>query len=701
MDDIVKEAREALETSHEYDRDNRREAMEDLRFTAGFQWSDAAKKEREGRPMVTINRSSQFLRQVSNPIRQNMPTIKTEPDGDDQSDIAEIVNGLLRRIQYNSSASHVYAQATEHMVACGIGWFRVVHDYVAEGFDQEILIKRVFNPLSVYSDPSALEANRSDMNWCVVSEMVPKKAFQQMYPKANPTGVDTTSNSGSDITWNHGEFVRIAEYWRRKPVKKTMALLPNGQSFEVTEKGIELIGQLKAAGQIVNTREITTYKVEMFKVSGVEQLEDPYECPSKWIPLIPVIGNEIPLDQGVYRHGLIRFQREPQQLSNYAYSVMAESFGQQPKAPIIGTAEQILPYKSVWDNSSTKPTPYLPYKHVPNVPPPQRMEPGSLNAAAVQFMQLMTDEMKATTGIYDAALGARSNETSGIAIAQRTEQGNQASFHFVDNLEHSLEHAGRVMLDMIPKIYDNERTLKLIGADDTEKEVTVNKPMFQLGGTTMKHNDLSQAKFNSVRVILGPSYASRRAEAVQQLTQLIQAMPQVGQIGADLVVKNLDFDGADQLAERLRAILPPQVMQIANPKMAQSMPQAPDPMQLEQEAAQRAMDMETQKAEMTLANKQKEAELNLQTKQQEAELNLQAKRAEKELDLEYKQREAQEGAVAEAKNKRVAEGKEDKDGNEIPDQNAELLKAIAQMMAAPKRIVRDEAGRPVGVEIAS
>ena len=246
----------------------------------------------------------------------------------------------------------------------------------------------------------------------------------------------------------------------------------------------------------------------------------------------------------------------------------------------------------------------------------------------------------------------------------------------------------------------------MIGADDTEKEVTVNKPMMMIGSTPMKHNDMNKAKFNSVRVTLGPSYASRRAEAVQQLTQLITAMPQIGQIGADLVVKNLDFDGADQLAERLRAILPPQVLQIANPELAQQMaeqmpPPPPDPAQIEAEAAQRAMEMDTQKSQMGFDMDVQKGQMNLEMKAREQEMNLAARRAEKELDLEYKQREAQskaEAAENEARSKRVAEGKEDDAGNEIPDQNVELLKAIAQIMAAPKRIVRDENGKPVGVE---
>jgi hypothetical protein len=605
MDDLVKEAREAIDASYEYDRDNRREAMEDLRFTAGFQWSDAARAERAGRPMITINRSSQFLRQVSNPIRQNMPTIKVEPDHDDDSDMAEIANGLLRRIQANSSASHIYAGAVEHMVACGIGWFRVAHDYVDdETFDQEILIKRIFNPLSVYPDPSALEPDRSDMNWCVVSELMPKAAFKAKYKGKSTDGVDAPGNSGTSgvVSWGTGEYVRVAEYWRRKEVTKTVALLADGQTHDLTETGEKQIRELINAGIVVQTRKVKTHKVEMVKVNGVEILEETYECPSRWIPVIPVVGAEIPLDQGTYRHGLIRFQREPQQLHNYFMSCAAESLGQQPKTPYLVTPKQIGKYKAHWDNANKNSTPYLPYEPDEKVPggAPTRVAPPPLPAGLIQMAQMLADDMKATTGIYDAALGARSNETSGVAIAARTEQGNQATFHFVDNLEHSLEHLGRVIMDMAPKVYDNERTLRLINDDDTEKSVTINKTVMQFGETELKHNDISKMHFNSVRVVLGPSYASRRQEALQGLIQLVQALPQVGMVAGDIIAKNMDFEGSEQLADRLKAMLPPQVLQIENPESQQ--PPPPDPMQeMQAEGAAKMMEFELAGAEAKAA----------------------------------------------------------------------------------------------------
>lgn len=610
--DVVKDAREALSQSYDYDKDNRREAAADLRFIAGEQWSDAAKAERAGRPMITINRSQQFLRQVSNPIRQNMPVIKVEPDGDEQSNMAEIANGMLRRIQYNSSASHVYAHATEHAVGCGIGWFRVATDYESdESFNQELKIKRVFNPLSVYPDPAAMEPDRSDMGWCIVSEPMTTEAFKLKYPGKAVDGMDTSANGTmAASSWGTGDWVRVAEFWRRVETEKTIAMLKGGRIFDLTAGGEKAAAQLKEQGLILNTRKVKTYKIEMTLVSGKDQLDETVEFPCNYIPLIPVIGAEVPLDNSVYRYGLIRFQREPQQLNNYFLSVAAETLGQQPKSPYVVVASTIARWKGLWDRANRDPTPYLPYDpdaQLPNGGRPERVAPPPLPTGLVEMARMMAEDMKATTGIYDAALGNRSNETSGVAIAAREEQGNQATYHYVDNLEHSLEHLGRILVATIPKVYDTERNLRLIGEDDTEKSITVNKPIFKYGDAELKHNDLSEMKFNSVRVVLGPSYASRRMEAVNQLMQLVQAMPEIGAVAGDIIAKNLDFDGADTLAERLKVLLPPQVLQLESPE-AFAQQNQPDPMaEMQMQGAAQMMEHELSSAEAKASQEQAKA----------------------------------------------------------------------------------------------
>lgn len=636
MEDVVKQAREALELSYQFDKDNRKEAIEDLRFVAGFQWSDSARQERQGRPLITINRSGQFIRQVSNPIRQNMPTIKVEPDGDDQSQMAEIANGMFRRIQYNSSASHVYANAVEHMVACGIGWWRIGTDYLNDdSFDQEILIKRVFNPLSVYPDPSSLEPDRSDMNWCIVSELWPNEAFKRKWPGKNLVSVETPNNGSAQqaISWGSADTVRVAEFWRRKEKTKQVAQLSNGDivDIDLLQKVAPQYAEF-IKPHIVNARTVKGHTVEMMLVSGSDQLEETYECPCKWIPIVPVIGNEIPIEQGTYRHGLIRFQREPQQLHNYFMSVAAETLGQQPKAPYVVVAKTISKWKSLWDNSNRVPTPYLAYDPDPTLPnggEPKRIAPPPLPAGMIQMAQMLSDDMKATTGIYDAALGARSNETSGVAIGQRVQQGDQATFHYVDNLEHGLEHTGRIILDMMPKVYDNERTMRIKGDGAArEQTITINKPIMQVEGQTVMHNDMSEMSFKSVRVVLGQNFASRKQQTSQTLVGLLQAMPQIGAVAGDIIAKNLDIDQAEELAERLHTLLPPPILQMEQAQENGAPPGQPPPpaqpspeeqaMMQQQQAHEQAMQLEQQAGQFKVqqeAAKAAQAQQAIQTEQ--------------------------------------------------------------------------------------
>lgn len=655
LDDIVREARAAIQASYDFDKDNRSEAVEDLRFRASFQWSDTAKAERAGRPMITINRTDQFIHQVVNPIRQNMPTIKVEPDGDDQSDMAEIADGIIRRIQYNSSASHVYASAVEHMATCGIGWFRATTDYAnKDSFDQEIVIKRVFDPLSVYPDPAAREPDRSDMEWCLVSEMWPLEAFKKRWPGKSLKPIDTPSDGKSMATgfsWSSSDEIRVAEYWRRKKVSKKLVQLQNGQVADfalVSKVDPRLAEQMKPL--IVNEREVDDYKVEMVLVSGAEQLEETYECPCYWIPVIPVIGAEIPLQTGVYRYGLLRMQREPQQLHNYFMSVAAEALGQQPKSPLLAPFEAIKKYKNVWDTHNLRPVPYLPYDPIPGAPNggrPERIEPPPLPAGLIAMAQMLQDDMKAATGQYDASLGNRSNETSGVAIGQRQQQSDNATYHFTDNLEHSLEHLGRVLLDMIPKVYDTQRTMRIRAGDDTEKTVTINQPT--VGDYV--HNDVAGMSFSNVRVVLGPSFASKRREAQETLLGLMQAVPGIAQVGGDIIVRQFDFDGAEELAERLKKAVPANLLSEEEQQAAQA--NQPDPMQdpavqaqlaeltakvekMQQEARKTAADAEAQEFENAMAMGQ--AANGMHPTQQHP---LQEKQFDAEVDAQRSERDAQ------------------------------------------------------------
>lgn len=599
-DDIVKEVRERIDDAWQHDRDNREDMASDFKFLAGDQWPAQVRTEREadGRPMLTINRLPQFVKQVTNDIRQADLAIKVSPV-DDESDpeMAKIFNGLLRQIQHQSSAKAVYSTAAEHQAGGGFGCFRICTQYVDDTvFDQEIRIKIVKNPLSAFWDPAAIEPDRSDAMWWAITEMWPRKHFKAKYPSAREESVSVPNVTNMDtIFWHVADTVRVAEYWRKVPIIKLLAMLDTGETIDATEIQGAAEGMMLAdpetgqpAAQIVRMRECETFRVECFLVSGAEVLEGPSPWPGKFIPIVPVIGAEVPLEEGTYRHGIVRFARDPQQLYNFYRTATAEIIGGQPKAPYLVTPKMIAKFKAQWDSHNVKNRPYLLYEaDLEAGGGPKREPPPVLSDALVQEGQIANDDMKGTTGIYDASLGARSNETAGVAIAQRQREGDVANYHYIDNLQRSLEHAGRILLDLIPKVYDNERVIRILGDDDEEDFVPINRVMMAQDGMPVLLNDLSAARFD-IKVTIGRSYTTRRMEAADSLLEFAKAVPNAAQISGDLIAKNLDFPEAEEMAKRLKRTIPEQILY--DPEDPEAQPPRPDPMQME------AMRLELEKA---------------------------------------------------------------------------------------------------------
>lgn len=574
---IVVEARERIQDSWDHDKDNRRDAASDLRFLAGDQWPYDVRRARDaaGRPMLTINRLPQFVRQVTNDIRQADLSIKVVPE-DDKSDpqIAKIFDGIIRQIQYQSSAQHVFSAAAEHQASCGIGWFRLVTEYAEDSaFDQELRFKQIRNPLSVYDDPAAIEPDRSDAMWRAIVEVWPQSAFKAKWPKAAETSVDKPNDgNGNGFFWSTADTVRVAEYWTKTPYEKTIALMQDGTTLDIT--GFSE-WQLSMLPPVQKTRQQVCHKVEQYIVSGTEVLEGPHEWPGTNIPIVPVIGAEVPLDNRTFRYGVIRFAKDAQQLYNFYRTSVAESIALQPKAPYIVTTKMIAEHKAAWDGAHRNNKPYLPYTPDPAAPgvKPQREAPPTIPTALMQEAEVASDDMKATTGIYDAALGARSNETSGIAIGRRQQDADAANYHFIDNLRRSLEHAGRMLIELIPKVYDNERVIRLMGADDQEQFVPINKVVKGQYGEDVIINDLSVARFD-VRVNIGKSFSTQRMEARESMLDFIKMLPDAAPFVIDLLAKNMDWPGADEIAKRLRQMVPPQAL--ADPN--QPPPPPPNPM---------------------------------------------------------------------------------------------------------------------------
>lgn len=635
--DLVAAVRQRLQDAYEADRENRRQAALDLSFLAGDQWdtvtSEARRKTR--RPMLTINRLPTFVGQVANDIRQADLEIKAVPVEDEDKGLTETYNGILRQIQYRSAAKSVFATAVSHQVSCGMGYFRVTTDYVDDAsFDQEIKLETINNPLSVYFDPAAVRPDRADAMWCIVTEEIPRKTFSAKYPKKTADDISTPSDYVRDnLHWFTDDKIRIAEYWVKEEIEKTIYLLPDGTTTD--DEGLKALGLPPDMKAGLKTRKVKTHKIKMWLLSGEDVLEGPYEWAGKYIPIIPVMGQEVPLEHFRYRYGLIRFARDAQQLYNYYRTAAAEWINLAPKAPFLVTERQIGEYKRLWDDHHLSPRPYLVYEHDPEVPQgPTRQPAPELPSALLSEAQVAVEDLKATTGIFDASLGNQTNERTGKAIQARQAEGDTANFHYIDNLNQALEYCGKVLIDLIPKIYDTDRVMRLIGENDKEKVVAINRIIYNEDGTPIVYNDLSAGRFD-IRVKIGPSYRTKRMETSEQLMNFVKHYPPAAQVVGDLIAKNMDFPGAEQMAKRLEAMVPPQVRDY-DPDGPPPPPQPPPP---EVQMEQQKMQMEMQKEEMRLQgesgrqqSEQQKLQMQMEFERQRHEQRMYELAAQKELE---------------------------------------------------------------------
>lgn len=584
--DLLRLARERYQAGVDGDSENRERDEADRKFYKGEQWEKADLTARSGRPSVTINRCPQFVKQITGEMRQNKPAIRVLPV-DDNTDpkLAEVYTAIIRHIENKSDAHRIYAKAGEQSVIGGIGWFRLLTDYYDDrSFDQEIRVKAIRNPLAVVVDPGAIELTRCDMQWAFVSELIPEDAFKAAYPKANLAGFDIVDDSYQ--AWRTDKTIRVAEYWVREKRQRELLLLSDGSTRYGDELSDDVLMAMEMAGvAIVNRRKSDAWTVKCYKITANEVLET-YDWAGSYIPLVPVVGEEVEVGDEVFRHGLIHHAKDSARAYNFARSAMLEHVAAQPKAPYIATAAMLANHVKAWQGLNTGNPPVLLFDPDPQAPGqrPQREAPPTFAAAWYQEAQVADNDMKATTGIYDASLGKSGNETSGRAIMARDQQGETGSYVYVDNLSAAIRHAGVMIMELIPHIYTGERVVRLTGEDGAVEGYERINTMLP-DGTVW--NDISVGQFD-LEVTTGPAFATKRMEAADKMMQLVQSVPAIGQIGADMIVKALDMPYGDKLADRLAlALVPPGMDEDIDRKRAEQQqkmqqmqgPPQPDPMQ--------------------------------------------------------------------------------------------------------------------------
>ena len=566
-DDILRDAREAFERVQAHEAEIRKEARDDLRFARlGEQWPEKVRRDREldGRPCLTINRLPAFIRQVVNDARLNKPAIVCHPvDNGADPQTAEIFNGLIRHIEQSSDAEVAYDTALDFAVTCGFGYFRINTRYARDdSFEQDIVIDRVADPFSVYGDPDSAAADSSDWNTAFVVDSLPRAAFQARWKGAEAADWSGGAYGGLGEAWGDGERVTVAEFWRRQAVTRRIVALSDGQVIELAAyEAQKALFDALGVHVVGAPREVASQKVVQHVVTGAEVLET-VEWAGRFIPIVPVYGEELRIDGRRRLRSLVRDAKDPQRMFNYWRTTTTELVALAPKAPFIGRKGAFETDAEKWATANVQTHAYLEYD---GPEPPMRQPFAGVPAGALQEALNASDDMKAIMGLHDASLGARSNETSGRAIMARQREGDVSTFHYIDNLSRAIRHAGRILIDLIPKVYAAPRVVRVLGPSGDAKLAAVNQPVAvretDAQGQVREVRriyDLSVGKYD-LTVRSGPSFTSRREEAATQMIELIRAYPAAAPLIGDLLARNLDWPGAEEIAQRLASLLPAQV----------------------------------------------------------------------------------------------------------------------------------------------
>ena len=579
-DSRIQEAVEFLKFANDADTMNRQEALEDLKFGGGDQWPVELQNSRnlESRPVITVNKVDNYCRQVANQQRQQRPRIKVHATNTHEDMVdAQTIQGIIRHIEVNSNADHAYDNAFEYAVRMGWGYMRVRTDYISEdSFDQEIYIDPVDNPFTVYYDPNSIAPDGSDADRCLITTMMPKAEFRKMYPDADDGGTSFTQRGTGDSQseWITKEDIRLAEYYYTVKEKATLYLLSDGSATFADDK--DFFNRLAAYGiQVVDKRDSYKKTIKYCKLTAVEVLEE-RDWAGKYIPIVPVYGRHIVIGDKRKKFGMIRYAKDPQRMYNFWQTSITEGVALAPKAKWLLAEGQDEGHESDWANANIKSFPLLRYKQTDidgrPAPPPTRLQPEPPQAGIMAAAAGVNDDIKSIMGIFDPAQLGQGN-ISGKAINGQQQQVDLTNFDYYDNLTRSIAHIGKICLDLIPKIYDTQRVMRIIGDDGKPELLTIN----QRDSVGRVLNDISVGQYDVV-METGPGYNSKRQEAVDNMLPLLSAAPELMQVAGDLVFRNMDWPGADIIADRLAASnpmaqiddkskIPPQVqMQLAMSK---------------------------------------------------------------------------------------------------------------------------------------
>lgn len=723
-------ARQRFRMSADAESELRRDMLSDMRFYNSEQWPDTilANRTLDNRVSLTINRLPQFVRQVVNQARQSKPAIQVNPvDNGADPDTAEVFQGICRQIERQSKAHIAYSTASEHQAIMGRGWWRIIADYARDdSMEQEIRIKRILDAFTVYPDPSCSEPDNSDATFCFVVERLNKTVYDAKYPPEEGqqavSGTEFQSIGDDAPLWLNGDGVQVAEYFYIEHTRTRIAeclftaVGPDQAPVRITVtrsaiKDADLVPSTPTSTPaiiILKERETVRKQVKWALINGVDILDGNADktagrdLPGTYIPVVPVLGEELVVNGRRNLRGMVRDAQSPQRAYNFWISSITEKIAIGTKAPVIAAFGQLDGHEEKWKQSNVRNYPYLEYNPIDVngtiVPAPQRAGYDPDITAALQMTMQADKDLKSVIGMFDASQ-EHSREQSGKAILARQKQGEEGTSHFLDNLSRSIEHTGRILLEWIPVYYDAPRMLRILGLDDQPRDVLVHAGQGQAAqqmGAMSKGNkaladvikqgrvfDLGVGRYDAA-ISVGPSFQTRRQESVEAMISLVQAYPALLPVIGDVLMENMDWPGARVLSQRLKRMVPAEAKdpEEGEKEIPPEVKQQIQQMSLQLEAAMAALQekddiIRTKAQELAAQGRIKQMEIQSKERQEEF-------KAQNALLIKHMEIRAENAmALLEARLKEIQQRLEHAHEKELAEEETEREIEVAKHMPPP------------------
>lgn len=685
--DLLQEISKNIDTWYRAYNINLRNFRDDVNFLFIDQWdaSDRNEFKRLQKPMLTFNKIYDFFKKVVGEQRQNTPNLEVRClTGDSSQEAIKLRADIVRQIAYDSKSDIVYQTAFENALAGGFGGIRVLTDYTTpKSYEQKIFLRRIDNPERLFFDPNAKEPTKHDGNYCGYYDIMGKEEFKEQYPDVEYPKSFPLHSEIKEFYWGDKNTISVVEYYKKEWFSFSVHQLSNGKT--VTDKeyrkikeqyeemsqleDVEGIDQPIVLPEIIKTRRSRDYKIMCYKaIYG--QIVEKYKWPSKYFPIIFCPGDVHNIEGEERTISFVRFVRDAQRFLNYTGSEIAQAIKNSRREQFLVTPDNISGEGliDIWRNPSNQQGALVAVPDKITKQMPIKLPPSEIPQTLLQQYQRAESDIQSVLGYYEANRGAQGQELSGVALRERQRTGNMGVAVFFDNLNRAIEQTGRVILSLLPEIYDTERRISLQAPNGENQDVFINRKI--AGGQA--ENDVTKGDYDVI-IKDGPSFAVQKEEALKILVEMVKVNPQTFPLVADLIASSIDIENSPQLVERFKTLVPKDIL-------AKESGQPPPPPQPNPAMIAAQQQQQLQQAELQLKQQQMKLDSEKALRQQQLDA------AQIELDMEKLRMEEQiTGVKAQAE---VGKANLDYEAN-IANSLSKILGAHSSMQKQDHETVRE------------